>query len=278
MTTWFEAIFWLSAACVFYTYVGYPLILALAARFRPDRPIGGLGSAETPVSVVLAARNEESRIGARVSELVGLVATRPAAGEVIVVSDGSNDCTAANARAAAAGAESATGRRAPVRVLVQEVNLGKAMALNLAHSAAAHPILVFADARQSWAGDALDRLVAAFSDPAVGAVSGDLVVESAPGVMAGVGLYWRFEKWLRRTESRFDSMVSVTGSISAVRRELFPTLPAGTILDDVYWPLTVAMSGHRVIHEERAARMTDCRRSRATSSAARYGRSPAISS
>ena len=70
--------------------------------------------------------------------------------------------------------------------------------------------------------------------------------------MAGVGLYWRFEKWLRRTESRLDSMVSVTGCIAAVRRELFPTLPAGTILDDVYWPLAVAMRGHRVIHEERA--------------------------
>ena len=60
--------------------------------------------------------------------------------------------------------------------------------------------------------------------------------------MAGVGLYWRFEKWLRRTESRFDSMVSVTGCIAAVRRELFATLPAGTILDDVYWPLAVAMA------------------------------------
>jgi hypothetical protein len=70
--------------------------------------------------------------------------------------------------------------------------------------------------------------------------------------MAGVGLYWRFEKWLRRTESRFDSMVSVTGCIAAVRRDLFPVIPAGTILDDVYWPLAVAMAGHRVVHEERA--------------------------
>ena len=88
--------------------------------------------------------------------------------------------------------------------------------------------------------------------PSVGAVSGDLVVESPAGVMAGVGLYWRFEKWLRRTESRFDSMVSVTGSICAVRRELFRPIPNGTILDDVYWPLLVAMGGHRVVHDERA--------------------------
>ena len=69
--------------------------------------------------------------------------------------------------------------------------------------------------------------------------------------MAGVGLYWRFEKWLRRTESRLDSMVSVIGCIAAVRRELLATLPAGTILDDVYSPLAVAMAGHWVVHDER---------------------------
>jgi len=247
-----EVLFWLSAACVIYTYVGYPLILALAARLRPARPMSALSLPDLPVSVVLAAHNEESRIGARIRELVGLVAARPAGGELVVVSDGSTDHTVALAQAAASEAESTTGGRIPVRLLVQEPNLGKAMALNQAHAAASHRLLVFADARQTWADDAIDRLVAPFADSSVGAVSGDLVVESAPGVMAGVGLYWRFEKWLRRTESRFDSMVSVTGCIAAVRRELFPAIPPGTILDDVFWPLAIAMGGHRVIHEEQA--------------------------
>jgi len=249
---WLTGLFWLSAACVSYTYVGYPLFLALAARLWPARPISGCPSPELAVSVVLAAHNEEARIGARIHQLVRLTAARHAGGEVIVVSDGSTDRTVALAQAAALEAEAAAGATVPVRVLEQEPRQGKAMALNRAYAAARHPLLVFADARQTWAPDALDRLVSAFADPSVGAVSGDLVVESAPGVMAGVGLYWRFEKWLRRTESRFDSMVSVTGCISAVRRELFPTLPAGTILDDVYWPLAVAILGHRVIHEERA--------------------------
>ncbi len=249
---WLTLLFWLSAACVFYTYVGYPLILALASRLRPARPIRGLPALEVPVSVVLAVYNEESRIGARIRELVQLVAARPAGGEVIVVSDGSTDGTAALAHAAALEAKSATAGRVSVQVLVQEHNQGKAVALNQAHAAAAHPLLVFADARQTWADDAIERMTESFADPSVGAVSGDLVVEPALGVMAGVWRYWRFEKWLRRTESRLDSMVSVTGCIAAVRRELFPALPPGTILDDVYWPLAVAMRGHRVIHEERA--------------------------
>jgi cellulose synthase/poly-beta-1,6-N-acetylglucosamine synthase-like glycosyltransferase len=247
--SWLAVLFWLSVSCVLYTYLGYPLALAVAARLRPAPPIAASDTVGLAVSVALAAHNEELRIAARIRELAGLVAGRPAGGEVIVVSDGSTDHTVAVAEAAASAAESATGRRVPVRVLVQERRSGKAVALNRAHAAARHPLLVFADARQSWADDALERLTARFADPAVGAVSGDLVVESAPGVMAGVGLYWRFEKWLRRTETRFDTMVSVTGCISAVRRELFATLPAGTLLDDVYWPLSVGMRGYRVVHE-----------------------------
>jgi poly-beta-1,6-N-acetyl-D-glucosamine synthase len=250
--TWLATLFWLSAACVLYTYVGYPVILAVAARLRPTRRIGGRFAIDLPVSVVLAAHNEESRIGARIRELAHRVAARPAGGEVIVVSDGSTDRTVAEAQATASEAEFAANGRIPIRVLVQEPKLGKAVALNHAYAAAHHPLLVFADTRQSWADDAIDRLVAAFGDPSVGAVSGNLVIESASGVMGGIGLYWRFEKWLRRTESQLDSMVSVSGCISAVRRELFTTLPAGTILDDVYWPLVIAMQGHRVIHEERA--------------------------
>ncbi len=247
-----ETIFCLSAGCVFYTYVGYPLLISLAARFRGSPPIGDREDLDCSVSVVLSAHNEEARLGSRIRELADLVAARPAGGEVIVVSDGSIDSTVAVAKTAAAEIELANAGRVPVRILVQETRLGKAMALNRAHGAAIHPFLVFADARQSWAPNAIAKLVAAFGDPSVGAVSGELVVESASGVMAGIGLYWRFEKWLRRTESRFYSMVSVTGCIAAVRRELFPTLPAGTILDDVYWPLAVAMRGHRVVHEARA--------------------------
>jgi len=246
-----EFAFWFSAACVLYTYVLYPLLLWTLARVCP-RPIRVGSLPIGSVSVVLAAYNEESRIRARIGELVKLVAARPAGGEVIVVSDGSTDRTVAEAQTAAFEAASEACGSVQVRVLVQEPWLGKAKALNLAHGAARHPILVFADARQTWAPDAIERITENFADTSVGAVSGDLVVESAPGVMAGVGLYWRFEKWLRRTESRFDSMVSVTGCIAAVRRELFPTLPPGTILDDVYWPLAVAMRGHRVIHEGRA--------------------------
>ena len=84
---------------------------------------------------------------------------------------------------------------------------------------------MFADARQTWAKDALERLLENFDDPDVGAVSGELCVETRPGVMAGVGLYWRYEKALRRMEGLVHSTVGLTGSICAVRRALFTRDP-----------------------------------------------------
>jgi cellulose synthase/poly-beta-1,6-N-acetylglucosamine synthase-like glycosyltransferase len=166
------------------------------------------------------------------------------AGEVIVVSDGSTDGTVAIAQQYADHG---------VRVIELDANEGKAVALSRAIAASQGEIVVFADARQRWADDALVRLMENFADPQVGAVSGDLVLEEAPGVMAGVGLYWRYEKWLRRAESTLGSQVGVTGAICAVRRRLLPgAIPAGTLLDDIYWPLYVSMHGYSVVHDERA--------------------------
>jgi len=210
-----------------------------------------------------------------------------------VVSDGSTDGTAASARqvARAVGvgqtfvSAAFSGRqeclphaRANVRVLELPSNVGKAAALSAGCTAAVHDILVFADARQTWAADALPLLLENFADPSVGAVSGDLVVQSAPGVMAGVGLYWQYEKELRKLESQVHSTVGVTGAISAVRRRLFRAIPPGTLLDDVYWPLQVAMQGLRVVHDGRAHAYDRLPARRATSSAARCARSAATSS
>ena len=95
-------------------------------------------------------------------------------------------------------------------------------------------------------------MLESFDRPEVGAVSGELSIEAGPGVLAGVGLYWRYEKWLRRNEGRLHSMIGVSGSVCAVRRQLFRPIPRGLLLDDLYWPLQVAMQGRRVAYEERA--------------------------
>src|SRR5262249_50679739 len=141
---------------------------------------------------------------------------------------------------------------ADVHVLELDQRVGKAAALTLGCAEASGEVLVFADARQTWASDALCKLIENFRDQNVGAVSGNLLLESAPRELSGVSLYWRLEKWLRAQESRLHSLTGVTGAICAVRREMFRPIPAGTLLDDVYWPLHVVMQGKRVIHDEQA--------------------------
>jgi cellulose synthase/poly-beta-1,6-N-acetylglucosamine synthase-like glycosyltransferase len=237
-----QVAFWLCVACLAYTYAAYPLLLGLLARLRP-RPVRRRAPAPRSVSLVLAAHNEAAGVERRLAELTALLTRSDLDGEVIVVVNGSTDDTAARARRFEAGG---------VRVVELAGAVGKAAALSEGVSLARGEVVAFADVRQTWAPDALALLLENFADPDVGAVSGDLVVESAPGVLAGVALYWRFEKWLRVCESRVWSMVGATGAISAVRRELFRPIPPGTLLDDVYWPLCVAMQGRRVVHDPRA--------------------------
>jgi cellulose synthase/poly-beta-1,6-N-acetylglucosamine synthase-like glycosyltransferase len=241
-----ETLYWSMVGCVVYPYLVYPALLACWARLRP-RPVHRsprTGCLPT-VSVVISAYNESHFIKRRVEEFLAQIAAGGLTGEVVVVSDGSTDGTAEIARSLAGGA-------VPVTVLDFGANFGKASALSAGCKRARGEVIAFADARQTWAPDALTRLLENFADPDVGAVGGTLAVETAPGVIGGVGLYWRYETLLRRMEGLVGSTVGVSGSICAVRRALFRPIPAGTVLDDVYWPLQVVMLGRRVVFDSRA--------------------------
>lgn len=244
--------YWAAAACVAVPYLVYPAWLAwrVGHAARPVRRLEAEGddSALLPsATVVIAARDEARHLARRLREFAGRIAAEGIDGEIVVVSDGSTDDTREVVRAAVDA-----GGPVPVRLVAFTQNQGKASALTAGVAEARNAIVVLADARQTWADDALRRLLENFADPDVGAVSGELIVESAPGVMAGVGLYWRVEKWLRKQEGALHSTVGVTGAIAAVRRDLFVPIPAGLVLDDVYWPLHVAAAGRRVVFDGRA--------------------------
>lgn len=235
-----RVIFWASIALVAYAYAIYPVIIWALAALRDRRtrkePI------EPSVSVVLACHNEERRIRARIENLLACDYPKDKL-EVIVVSDGSTDRTAELARVASER----------VRVFSYEERRGKAFALNLGVGRARGQIIVFADARQRFEPSAIRQLVANFADPEVGAVSGELILRQGGSPLGdGIGLYWRYEKWIRKNEGRFDSVIGATGAIYAIRRELWRELPENTILDDVYTPMQIALAGWRVVFEPRA--------------------------
>lgn len=243
-----ELVFSISVILVAYVYAGYPALLAVwsAIASRPVRKRAIDERGEWPsVSVVIAAHNEAPRLGARIDNLLQQVYPRPI--EIVVVSDGSTDAT----RAALAPYE----RRI---TFIELPRGGKPAALNAGVAAATGEILVFADARQLFARDAVLHLVANFADPDVGGVTGELILDCEidtggdSTISDGVGLYWRYEKWLRRHESRVRSTLGATGAIYALRRELWRPLPADTLLDDVLAPMRAVLAGTRIVFEERA--------------------------
>lgn len=242
-----DTLFWFSVMVVLYVYAGYPLLLAAWARVVDRRPHAkAFESDQWPsISIVIAARNEAHRLAARVQNL--LDQDYPGPRQIILVSDGSVD----EPRAALADYKNQ----------VQLIDLppgGKPVALNTGVLAARGDILVFADARQQFAPGALRALVANFADPDVGGVTGELVLDCEIGTATdssigeGLGLYWKYEKWLRRNESRVWSTLGATGAIYAMRRALWQPLPTTSLLDDVLAPMRAVLGGSRIVYEEHA--------------------------
>jgi biofilm PGA synthesis N-glycosyltransferase PgaC len=236
-----KLLFWLCFALVSYAYFGYAIWLWLEVRLR-RRPI--VRKPILPlVSIIIAARNEEANLPAKLENLRRLDYPRDRV-QIVIASDGSTDRTASILR-----------EHAPeiVPVILAQSG-GKASALNEAVRHATGEILVFQDARQSVEPNAVSELVSCFADSSVGAVSGELLLEAnATGPSSeGLGIYWKIEKVVRKLESASGSVVGVTGAIYAIRRELYTEMPAGTILDDVFIPMYVARMGKRVIFQPSA--------------------------
>jgi poly-beta-1,6-N-acetyl-D-glucosamine synthase len=251
-----EAVFWASLGLVLYVYAGYPLVLAVWARLAGRGPRRTAGEHLPAVSIIVAARNEASRLPDRIKNLLALDYPIDRL-EIIVVSDGSTDRTT-QVLAPYTGQSPWRTNAGSRRVRLIEVGPhGKAAALNAGVAASRHDVLVFADARQRFARDAVRRLVSNFADPTVGAVSGELVLDCETGTSVStasesVGAYWRYEKWLRARESAIDSMLGATGAIYAMRRVCWRPLPDGTILDDLLAPMRAVLDGWRVVFDPRA--------------------------
>ncbi len=109
------------------------------------------------------------------------------------------------------------------------------------------------DVRQPFERDALSKLVSCFSDPTVGVVTGELVIREGESLEEyNTGLYWKYEKWIRRNLNRVDAMLGATGAIYAIRASLKTSIPADILLDDVYLPFVAAFKGYRIFFEDSA--------------------------
>jgi glycosyltransferase involved in cell wall biosynthesis len=179
-------LFWLSLATILYTYVGYPLAIALLARLHPLPWIKAPWPADVPpVSVVMAVHNGAAMLPAKLADLLTL--EPHLIREVIVVSDGSTDATRAIL---------AEPRPPRLRTIFLPQQVGKSAALNHGVAAAESEIILFVDIRPRIQPGAVAALLSNFADPAVGCVAGELVLNLQghdPAAGAVSGLYWRYE-------------------------------------------------------------------------------------
>ena len=180
--------FWVAAgslALLAYTYVGYPVVIALCARLWPMRGVVRDAAYTPMVSALIPAHDAAAFVGAKLDSLLAQDYPRGKL-EILVLSDGSRDDTdAILARYAAADAR--------VRPLRREERRGKPSALNLMRGEARGEVLLMTDVRQPLDPGALRTLVAPLADAGVGCVSGNLLLEGE----GGAGVYWRYEKWIR---------------------------------------------------------------------------------
>ena len=234
-----KILFWVAASLVVYTYFGYPFVLWAFARVRSRRVLRK--EIFPSVSIIVAARNEADKIRQKIDHTLALDYPGERL-EILVASDASDDATDEIVKEYAARGVQLV--RAPQRK-------GKEHVQGLAVSLAKGDILVFTDAATLLEPGALRRLVANFADPTVGAVSTEDLIVDAHGNPTAEGLYVKYEMWVRRLEGRFHSLVGLSGSCFAIRKELCSDWSA-SLASDFMGALRAARRGYRSIADPSA--------------------------
>ena len=233
-----EVLFWASLAALVWTHVLYPFAAAAAAGIRTRR-VRRDETYEPTVSVIVAAWNEEAVIERRLENLLAL--DYPADRlELVVASDASTDRT-----------DELVERYADRGVrLVRCPRGGKVAAQNHAVPQTSGEVIAFSDANATWAPDALRKLVRNFADPDVAYACGRLRLERADGGNRE-GAYWRYELWLRGSESRLGSVTGGNGSIYAVRRSEYVDVDP-RFGHDLSFPYLMVQRGRRAVYDAEA--------------------------
>ena len=221
-----------------------PFHVRRSRRWRAPWPVS------QRVSVIVPAYNEESGIEATVRSV--LASRHPA--EVIVVDDGSTDRTAQVV-------EALRSRLRHVRLIRQE-NAGKAAALNRGLAIARSEFVVMVDGDTVLDPDAVGKLVAHFTDPKIGAVSGNAKVGNRGGLLGR----WQHIEYVigfnldRRMYDTLQCMPTVPGALGAFRRSAVQRVGGvseDTLAEDTDLTMALERDGWRVVYEEKAYAWTE---------------------
>ena len=236
--------FWIALFIVFYTYVGYGILLYLLVKLKecirkPLKTQSAPDSELPEVTLFITAFNEEDVVDEKMRNCLSL--DYPAEKlHIVWTTDGSNDHT--NERLA---------QWVQATVYYQPLRQGKTAAMTRGMEYITTPIVIFTDANTMLNTEAIKEIVLAFQNPKVGCVAGEkrIAVQTKDGAAAGgEGLYWKYESALKDLDARLYSAVGAAGELFAVRRELFMSMEPDTLLDDFILSMRITMKGYTIAY------------------------------
>ena len=244
---WIEISFWTALFIVFYTYLGYGIVLCLLVKLKelfvkPVRRVLPAADRDLPeVTLFITAFNEADIVDEKMANSLELDYPEEKL-HIVWVTDGSDDGTNERLR---------TRWEGKATVFFQPERQGKTAAMNRGMKLVDTPIVVFTDANTMVNRQAIREIVLAFEDPRVGCVAGEkrIAVQAKDNAASGgEGIYWKYESTLKALDARLYSAVGAAGELFAVRRELFAEMERDTLLDDFVLSLRIAMQGYIIAY------------------------------
>ena len=246
-----EIIFWLCLFIVFYTYIGYGLVLCLLValkRLLKGKPKATVATDdELPqMTLMICAYNEEDIIREKMENIRQLDYPREKLC-VMWVTDGSSDHSNELLR-----------EYPEVTLVYSPERRGKAAAIQHGLHENKAPFVVFTDANTMLNPSSIRIIAQLFMNPNVGCVSGEKRVAArvaGEAAAEGEGLYWKYESTLKRWDSELYSAMGAAGELFAIRMSVYREAPSNALLDDFMMSMLILKDGHRIAYTSEAYAM-----------------------
>ncbi|MCF6239866.1 MAG: glycosyltransferase family 2 protein [Bacteroidales bacterium] len=236
-----EILFWFCLFIMFYSYIGYGILLYFLVGIKSLFTINNKSSYnpdyEPEVTLLVTAYNEKDFVEAKVKNSFDLDYPKDKI-KYLWITDGSDD-----------GTPEILKQYKNIKVYHQNERCGKIAAMNRGIKFVDTPIVIFSDANTNLGKNSVKEIVKMFSNPKVGCVSGEKRIysnktDTASG--AGESLYWKYESTLKKWDAKLYSAVGAAGELFAIRTALYQELESDTLLDDFIISLRIAMKGYTI--------------------------------
>ena len=242
-----ELVFWILLFLLFYTYIGYALVLYLLLKIKkvlfPKKILSFDSSYEPDVCLFVTAFNEKDFIKQKVENSFSLDYPQEKV-QYLWITDGSND-----------GTPELLKKYDLLEVHHLPERRGKMHAMNRGVKFVKAPIIIFSDTNTILGKQSVREIVARFSNEKTGCVAGEKrIVEKDADAAAGAGegLYWKMESWIKKMDAELNSAVGAVGELFAIRTELFEDVETDTLLDDFMISLRIVQKGYNIAYTSNA--------------------------